>query len=135
MPARSYNERLERAEALIADAGRLLREQRPMLVAAALSAESVPVPMWALDRAHGLLWGNRAFEARYGVSVLEQRGRTPAEWAGDGYGDMSRVDEEVMQTGNPAQYVADVDGRGIMVKKWPLQAEDGSVIGVCGVLS
>ena len=126
---------LERAERLIADAGKLLHDQRPLTVAAALTSESAPMPVWALDRDHQLLWGNREFEARFGVRALDERGQTPVEIWGLSNEELLRDDEVIMATGRASAYTAVVDDRVMQVSKWPLLGEDGSVIGLCVALT
>lgn len=135
MKGRTHCSHLERAEQLIADAGKLLHEQRPMTVAAALTCESAPLPVWSLDRCHQLLWGNREFEARFGVNVLAERGKLLEEIWGRRNGELSRDDEVIMTTGRAMTYTTEVDDRVMQVRKWPLLGEDGSVIGLCGALT
>ena len=132
---RPHQRHLMHVDALLGEARGLLEAQRPMIVSAAMAAESFPQPAWCFDRAHALLWGNKPFEVRYSVDTTKQRGMTAAEIWGQEHPEISKGAEEVMQTGI-ARTIDHFSGdtyTSTMV--WPLLAEDGSCIGACGMVT
>lgn len=114
----------------------MLEEQRPLVAAAAAVGESAPFAAWALDRDHRVLWANREFEVVTGMKLTDIRGQTFAEAVGPRYDALTRDDESAMKLDRPVRYRGALDGERYTrtFHKWPMHAEDGAVIGVCGVL-
>ena len=131
------NVHLKRAEVLIEEAGRLLHERRPMLESAALLSESAPFPAWAVDRLGALLWCNPEFEAVVHASVHELRGRSLTAALGPSEAGLSERDDEVVATARSRRYETTIHDDGVTrhILKWPLYADDGAVIGVCGAMA
>lgn len=115
----------------------MLEAQRPIIVAAAMVGESAPFPVWAVDREHRILWGNREFEQMLEIKLADVRGTTFAEAIGVRYDALTRDDEVVMSLNRSRRYRGALDGERYSrtFQKWPLHGEDGSVIGVCGAIT
>lgn len=133
----SHEAHIRRAGVLIDEAGRMLEAQRSLTVTAALVGESAPFAVWALDRDHRVLWSNREFEILTGLKLADIKGATFAEAVGPRLDALTRDDEVVMELNRSRRYRGALDGERYSrtFQKWPLHAEDGSVIGVCGALT
>lgn len=134
MITHAASQHLARAGELIDEAGRLMREHRPAIEAAALMVSSAPFPTWALDARGRLLYCNREFEAIVHSTLADMRGRTFAESIGRRFDALEAEDQAVLTTARSRVYVGALDGeeRQRQFAKWPLFDEVGAVIGLCG---
>ena len=135
-PTHASSQHLARAGDLIDEAGRLMREHRPLVETAALAVASAPFPVWVVDERGRVIGCNREFEAVVHATCGDLRGHTLAETVGANL-QLTIEDDAVLATARSRRYSATIDGEGRQRQflKWPLFSEDGRVIGVCGAMS
>lgn len=126
-----------RLDALLEEAGKLLRDQRPSIIAAALAADACPMPMWVKSIDGTMIWLNREYQSRYGFTIEKYQELGEIEMWGPLVALAFREnDETVIHTRRPWRGLETItDGTEIQVLKWPTFEESGDrIIGVCGMV-
>lgn len=129
--------RFMRLDALLEAAGKALREQRPALIAAALAADACPLPTWVKAIDGTMIWLNREYQSRYGITIEQYQNLGEAGVWGMLLADKFRSnDESVINTRRPWRGLEEIAGGiEVQVLKWPTFDEsDTRIIGVCGMV-